>query len=111
MRETADSMEQLAIVFVNMCARDDERRAEQLLAREVPALSGRTPLELAYAADAIQFIANDRCQTFLDRVWYGHIKKTQHRGLLIFCALFCPPVLFLLDYRAADVDEHRVRYP
>ena len=102
-------MEELALTFVNVCAREDERRAEELLVREVPALSGRTPLELAYAANAIKFIANDRCQAFLDRVWYGHITKTQHRGLLIFLALLCPPLLFLLDYQAATNEESEVR--
>ena len=95
----ADHFEQRAIALLTQCAEEAPKRAEELLIRRVHLLSNRSVFHMAGIARARSFIAHERCQSLIDRVWYGHIRETPHRSLLIFISLFCFPVLWALDYK------------
>lgn len=102
---SADHFENRAIDLLTQCAETAPKRAEELLIRKVSLLSGRTVFHVAGIARARSFIAHERCQSLLDRVWYGHIRETPHRTMLIFLSFFCFPVLWALDYKPGKEEK------
>lgn len=61
--------ETLALGVLDVCYNEDEVLAEMLVEREIPKWGGMSPLSLAAAAKAEQFLAHPCCQSSLNSIW------------------------------------------
>ena len=69
----ADDFENLAFGVLDMCTDQDQDKIEKLLIRQVPEFGYRTALQIAIAADALNFISHIWCQRLLTKLWFNRL--------------------------------------
>ena len=105
LEEAAQSFEALAVALLSQCLETDATFTELLLIRAVPALGGRTALQMARSAGALKLLAHPACQRLLDRVWHGHMIDSAVTGAGIARALVFPPALLSLPFYSSTIDH------
>ncbi|PAA67910.1 hypothetical protein BOX15_Mlig001812g1 [Macrostomum lignano] len=93
---------------LDQCYREDERRAQFLINRELDYYGDSSCIYLAAEGESIKFMAHPCCQDFLTGAWLGQLsqKNALTRFLLgTVCGLICPPLvarvmLYKLDEEA-----------
>ena len=97
--------ENLAIDLLSQFRETCRNMTLQMLTRTVHILNGRTCLELASDAKALQFLSHISCQNLFDTIWYGQILPDTPFSQMLLAILF-PPYLFALKYRSKkDIKE------
>ena len=94
----ATYFENLGIDLLSQLHKTDRQLTPQMLTRTVSILNGRTCLQLASEARALQFLAHISCKNFLETIWFGQILPETSFSQMLLAILF-PPYLFALEYR------------
>ncbi|XP_063423231.1 transient receptor potential cation channel subfamily M member-like 2 isoform X2 [Mytilus trossulus] len=98
----------LAIQVLNECHETDERKAQNLLIRQLDNWGGATCVLIAVETQNKHFISQTACQSLLNRVWMGRLSPENGAFRLLACAL-CPFFMFtLIKYQAEDIDAGQI---
>ncbi|XP_062614395.1 transient receptor potential cation channel subfamily M member-like 2 isoform X2 [Saccostrea cucullata] len=90
----ANSLEfsDLAIAVLNECYDVEEKKAQNLLIRELEHWGAATCVLLAVESNNKKFISQTACQTLLNNVWMGHLSLDNQMLQLLLC-VFVPPLI------------------
>ena len=99
LEQNANFFEKLAIDLLTKCYSANSEIAQIILIRGIPSLNGRTCMELAHSAGAIQFLSHICSVRLIDRIWNGHILPGPSLIRILLTTVF-PPLLFSLKFRS-----------
>ncbi|XP_052091142.1 transient receptor potential cation channel subfamily M member-like 2 isoform X5 [Mytilus californianus] len=98
----------LAIKVLNECHETDERKAQNLLIRQLDNWGGATCVLIAVETQNKHFISQTACQSLLNRVWMGRLSPENGALKLLICALLPPLMFTLIKYQAEDIDAGQI---
>ncbi|KAL5010117.1 hypothetical protein ScPMuIL_012422 [Solemya velum] len=91
----AEEFNNYAIAVLCECYGSDEKKAQNLLIRELEYWGHTTCILIAVEANNREFISQTACQSLLTRIWYGKLSQENKTWRLLTCVL-CPPLLLTL---------------
>lgn len=93
LKENSQEFSNLAIAVLNECYDVEEKKAQNLLIRELEHWGAATCVLLAVESNNKKFISQTACQTLLNNVWMGHLSLDNQMLQLLLC-VFIPPLIF-----------------
>ncbi|PAA84253.1 hypothetical protein BOX15_Mlig015659g1 [Macrostomum lignano] len=89
----ASQFEDYALGVLDQCYREDERRAQFLINRELAFYGDSSCIYLAAEGESIKFMAHPCCQDFLTSTWMGRLSPKNAMARFSFgilCGMCCP---------------------
>ncbi|XP_041372305.1 transient receptor potential cation channel subfamily M member-like 2 [Gigantopelta aegis] len=98
----AVEFESLAIGILNFCYNTDERRAQELLIRELANWGCTTSVLIAVQADNKRFVSQTACQNLLNNIWMGQMSHDNNIIALLSSIVFPPMIFLTIKFRCEE---------
>ena len=89
----------MAADILTKCYKNNDKKAEQMMIREIPEYGNSTCLQVAVAANALKVVGHACCQALLTKLWYYRLSPDNLKIYIGACLLIPPLAPFLLTYR------------
>ncbi|XP_061167153.1 transient receptor potential cation channel subfamily M member-like 2 [Saccostrea echinata] len=103
LKANSQEFSNLAIAVLNECYDVEEKKAQNLLIRELEHWGAATCVLLAVESNNKKFISQTACQTLLNNVWMGHLSLDNQMLQLLLC-VFVPPLIFPVIKFKEEID-------
>ncbi|XP_011433265.3 transient receptor potential cation channel subfamily M member-like 2 isoform X3 [Magallana gigas] len=99
LKENSQEFSNLAIAVLNECYDVEEKKAQNLLIRELEHWGAATCVLLAVESNNKKFISQTACQTLLNNVWMGNLSLDNQLLQLLLCVFIPPLILPVIKFK------------
>ncbi|GMR33444.1 hypothetical protein PMAYCL1PPCAC_03639, partial [Pristionchus mayeri] len=102
LRRNAETFQKLACEFLEACYQVDDEQTASLLTEDLTNWGSLTALSIASNNHDRLFMKHPSCQNILNVIWHGGMVVQHSADLMILASIFCPPLLFSLDFKSKE---------